>query len=182
VTQSEVKILLDTAINGDLHPVERRDALKNLALTVEKNSGCADSDSSYDELLPQPLRDVRLAESEKSEIVRVLCKQIQIEPLGCGVLTELLWAIGKTDVGPSADALRCVLACTLERQLSGSELRQAILCLEDLTYMVQDRELIPLLPLLTHLKANVIATRHDESLNAINSYFAKLGKRGLPGV
>jgi hypothetical protein len=182
MTQTQIGILLSVVSNEDLHLVERRDALKNLALSIEKNSDSADSRSTYEELLPPSLLDLELTDSEKSEIVQALCERIELEPAGGGLLTELLWAVGKADGDASANALRCVLGCALEKSLSGPELRQAILSLDDLSYVVQDGELVSLLPRLNHLRSKVIATGHEASLNAIDGYFAKLAVRKLPGL
>jgi hypothetical protein len=182
MTQSAVRIMLDIVTNGDLHLVERRSALKDLTLAMEKNSDSADSLSTYKELLPQSLLDLELTETEQSEIVQLLCEQIEREPMGSGLLTELLWAVGKSSARVSTNAFPCVLGCALERPLSGAELRQAILSLEDLSYTADNSELVAQLPRLNQLRSKVVASGNEASLEAIDSYFTKLAARKLPGL
>jgi len=180
--QDPIRLLLDIACNTGVDLRQRRDAIANLALLIEKNSIRADRRSTYQEVLSRLLIEICLEESEKIEIINHLCAQLELEPEEHGLVAEILWALGKSDVGQSMIALRCILECALRMRLKESELRQAILSLDDLSSAVEDHQLVPLLPDLKYLRASIFASGTEGNRNTIDSYLSKLSKRNLRGV
>lgn len=176
---SLVNDLLEAVRSASADISERRDALKNLSLLVEKNSQNPDRALVYRELLPPELLGIELNESQKSEIADSLCRQLELEPAEGGVIKEVLWSLGKTDREQCLAVLQSITQFLLQRSLDEKEVWEGLLSIEDLTYSVDDAELAPLLPRLEELRKRVLSSGDEDSHKAIESLFEKLRGRNL---
>ena len=182
MAQELVQILLDTICLPTTEVTQRRNAVVNLALLMEKHSPGADTDANYMEHLPSSLFRVVLEEADKIEIVDVLCGQLELEPIDNGVVKELFWALGKVDSGQSLIALKSALKCVLEKPLKPSELRQAILTIADLSDVVQNHDLESVVALLKELARGVQNFKSAEDRLRIQNCVLKWRERGVRDI
>jgi len=174
-----VRLLLDIACSASADPKQRQDAIPDLALLLEKHSHLPDSEKNYRELLRPDLLDVYLDQADKTEIVAVLCRQLEKEPSKNGIIGQLLWALKKTDRAQSLHALQSVVRCLLHNQLDDGEIWQGLLSIEVLSYSVENTHLSQLMPDLEDLQARIVASGDTENRKAIENIFTRLSGRGL---
>ena len=174
--------LLIKMSSSNLEINQRRNAIADLALLIEKNSGGAHRDSVYQELLGPELLARSLVDSEKSKIVESICKQLSVEPAGSGLLKELFWALGKTEAFMSVRALHSIAESLTYRDLNSVEVRQALLSIDDLSHSATNNDLTPILSALAGLRLRLQAPSDDENLRILDGYYSKISKRSIPGI
>jgi hypothetical protein len=174
-----VRVLLDTVRSAGADVNERRNAIPDLALLLEKHSHRADEEKNYKELLRPNLLEIQLDEADKTEIVDALSRQLEQEPVEGGITRQLFWALKKADNHQATVAFRAVIGCISQKPLEDADVWQGILSLELLGYSVPKSELQVQLPLLQELRARVISSGGTDSRRAIESLFGNLRDRGL---
>lgn len=161
---------------GDVN--NRRNAISDIALLLEKNSKGSDRDAVYEELLSPTLMGIILNEEAKSEVVSLLAGQLDRESEG-GLKIELLWALGKTD-GPSASlAVNAILTCLALRSGDDTETWQGIISLDRLSYSIAAAELKALRSNLEKVRELINRSDHAENKRQAAHVFASLHDRGL---
>lgn len=132
--------------------------------------------------LSRELFELNLEDSEKLEIVETLGRQLAAEPASKGIAKELLWALGKAGPAESVVALETILKRAVEAPLDPLESRQAILAVDDLSDLVENRDLESLLPLLMKFSHSVVTAQHKENRDRIRNLLLKLRQKGFPSI